>query len=1148
MAEQGPPPQPFDQSSVYDVPTTLASMLMQDEFTPRGAMNALFRPERLSPSERYTMVSRLKDAAGRHPLSDAFIDIATNPWTWVMLLTSPVGGKAVGSLYDIAPGAFKTLRNNPTVTQAFGALTGAQQLRGTPTAEAAYAHSAATHRMMSLDSVQQALHFEAQAAKDLGLSGPGLDPSRYKVGTESHAKAVEASTAIHNYLTRSWEDVATMRNRPAADGVPYREAATDAAGNPKSTPAYTTEAGVMAEMNRLGLRPLADAHRSAYNQIRDTLYPDADAVIRMSLGVSKGAGEDITASGASLAGIGIHQSIRSTIENLVPKDPSLLGRLRTGIDESVLKGIREDTRYVPRNISQKYVNGEVQPYDPTARISPDQIRAVSPGAETYARRETNVIVDPAHLKASMRMGGTPALQAEIDRVEAIMADAKADGRELRVFQMSPVQSFHRYVQQAGIDHSLFVEKITAAERATLGKTLDIGGLPTGKVRLSTTEAGKEGPLIHEDWTAAEPPVGDYRRADLIARDFLTTPNQHTRDYIEHVALPHMMSRVQSNHTVILAALNTAQRTVSAFLSTGVGESLKRAGGLAEKFHDWMQTYADRKLTNLDASQSSHAMAGWLYTSHLGAPNLVPGIVNLTQPFGGGLAAAIGSKHVIAAYGPALQEVLEYARDRVATYGARVMTEAQRTQLMKKHLKYTNWGPDSMDLLDVAAHGVGRYEGSTLEQIAGASLAPSHKKQLEEILLAPFGLTELVNRNVTAHAVHAFKDAQAARLGRTFTEAEIGSDIHQTVREFMFGGHWMNSPEMFLPRSPGGQTTIPAGGLFQNPLTRQFLTYPVRLLTTHLHTVPYMAGQDAYWTSLARQSARAMGISAVMYHVGKDLLGTELGERAGFYAGATQLVPFMSNGRYDERQGPFPLPPALDIPLGVFQSVLAQDSAMLGRSLARLVPGGVGIAKAIGAAPRLPAGAIGLQRTYADWNNPQPDGTIPLHMADGRLLGFESPSMLVAHAVGIDLDRFSQAGQLDRFLAGNRDEIMQYRQEYVRKLLGNDTDGAQAVSSEFRKRFGVGLTVTQAQLKQAQTIAETPRTDRALNSMPASVRPQYQAIVQASGRQMPQQRTPTTRVDPQTQRFIEEEIAKQVQEKAESQPEYGFSAPRAPVGY
>jgi hypothetical protein len=174
-----------------------------------------------------------------------------------------------------------------------------------------------------------------------------------------------------------------------------------------------------------------------------------------------------------------------------------------------------------------------------------------------------------------------------------------------------------------------------------------------------------------------------------------------------------------------------------------------------------------------------------------------------------------------------------------------------------------------------------------------------------------------------------------------------------------------------------------------------------------------------------------------------------------------------------------------------------DGEILQDFVPRVLPGGIAISRAIGMAPpSTTLQALGLQKTYADWRQAE-SGQVPVFNADGRFMGQFGASDVVLRSFGADMGRFNNPQELSQFLLKNRDAIRDGRRQYIAALLGNNPAKAKSVKAQFEKRFGMPLTVTQDQMKQAIKLREESVVSRTVETIDKTARDVYRKAVEQS---------------------------------------------------
>ena len=386
----------------------------------------------------------------------------------------------------------------------------------------------------------------------------------------------------------------------------------------------------------------------------------------------------------------------------------------------------------------------------------------------------------------------------------------------------------------------------------------------------------------------------------------------------------------------------------------------------------------------------------------------------------------------------------------------------------------------------------------------------------------FHLSEISNRNIMGHMA----DIAMEKSGRAYSASEARRIRQTLVQRTQYGASATNTPQALL------------SGPLSSPLAKMFLTYPMRSLNMVFSTLPDMANPDSYGKGLFVTMARGLGASAMVYQIGKGLVGADL-SRGLYVDSATSLVG--GDRLMDPNKEWLPLPPAVSVPVDFIRGIASEDQRLLADSVSRVIPGGVALSRLVGVLPEMggPNPVAAVQKTYVNWNQRTPDGRVALYKGDGTLVSFESPAALVFKGLGLDFGAAGANGELDNYLNKQRDEIVKYRQRMISQVLANDMRGAEGTAQEFGKRFKgpngqpLKLSFNQAQVRQFVRAREASRTERLLDRLPPETRPIYQQMVASTpgvGMSVtPQQllgaRTSSTRERPDTMnldpRVIEE---------------------------
>jgi len=561
--------------------------------------------------------------------------------------------------------------------------------------------------------------------------------------------------------------------------------------------------------------------------------------------------------------------------------------------------------------------------------------------------------------------------------------------------------------------------------------------------------------------------------DLVDRYHMRLDGELPQKRFRTVAVPNMLGHASSDWLAVQNAHIRNKEMALWFANKGPGKLLEKVGG------EWGKDFVGRLRefghvnNKMPSPNLSSGISNYLYLSHLGL-NLGSVVMQLTQPL---LLAATAGKltDVVGAYGDAFQDMGRYASKRVGR-GAKFLSALEQEDLFRESFQFSDF--EGRDLLRL-------NKGSRMLDLAGYRPGGVMGK-VSDVMLGGFQHAEMFNRNFAAHLMkRMYKAAGREPMGRLFAD-----DVEAFLMRTQFTSDPINTPQVMGPRGPMG-----------NPLVRMFLTFPIKQATGALYSFPRMGGEENYWNGLKNTIFRGMGMSAIVYEVGKGLMGADMSR--GLFASATgSLVG--GDRLLDKNSQILPVPPVIDIPVGLMRGLANEDMGMLANSVARLVPGGVAINRAVGLLPQMPrsplAGLPGvLQKQYVDYKNPLPTGEVPVFKGDGTLVAYRKPSEIVAKSLGVDMGKWEQEGGLDNYLAKQREEILSYRQRYLQALAGNDVPKAQGVAADFQKKFkGIPLTVTQTQVKSYLRSRVVGRTERSLDRIPPEVRWQYQKMVEMGG--------------------------------------------------
>ena len=243
---------------------------------------------------------------------------------------------------------------------------------------------------------------------------------------------------------------------------------------------------------------------------------------------------------------------------------------------------------------------------------------------------------------------------------------------------------------------------------------------------------------------------------------------------------------------------------------------------------------------------------------------------------------------------------------------------------------------------------------------------------------------------------------------------------------------------------------------------------------------------------------------------------------------------------------------MDIPINLVRGALDPGQrVLLQNNIPRLIPGGVALSRALNLAPSAyqdPIFALpgSLQKTYIDPNQRTEDGKIAVFKSDGTLVDYQSPGMIFAKQLGVDMGQFKQTSDFDGYLLKNRDQIVEYRRRAIAALLANEIPKMQGIRNEFKRRFGMELTISKDQLDEAMKNRTVSRTERILDRMPPDQRALYQqmAVDRAGNMGLPEEAitaSDTARQRAQARRLEAPTLTPEQQQVVATEPGFtGFS--------
>lgn len=803
----------------------------------------------------------------------------------------------------------------------------------------------------------------------------------------------------------------------------------------------------------------------------------------------------------------------------------------------------QNGRYFPRNLTEFYQYKKRPGKDwgfevATGRDRPMIVDGVTSHrnvmAEMFAsgrnfRRTTNQV--PFHEDDLMQMyadaravGGdvTQGWQDHLKLNRAIKDNArpseltagKTEGRVVPFRRMHLNGSYMAYEQQTARDFLLYVDKVPdivlQAQREAIGAgRFTVRGTDVGARDI---DAGAKTPpnlMVVMD-EAAEAPLGGWKANHVLQQSerMLTTIAEDTAGVmpelshlrgdkaarlLQEVAIPQVLGMRLDDHNFTKSLIMQTQAMGKRMANSKFAKDLiKEEPGFKDLF-DQMRYYADRPATEL-VDPIVNRTAGYLYSSHLGL-NMASVILNLQQPFLH-LSTVVGVGDSVRGMANAYREMARYAKRRAEI--PRLISSDERDRLLRETLEF----PDEVGLTgDVV---------SDLDKMMETSRLSSGKLDPQFLMVEGpmklFEKAEWINRMTTVHALkHNYIRRGLASLdaGGNFraidetTDAMFRNDARKAVVQFQFGADVLGTPAMFVP---GASKILGTPSILTSPLMRQFQSFGLRSLTSLFYGganinqgMRGIRGTNMQVPYYVADPLRMVGISALLYEGFKGTIGADV-SRAG---AIDSLTAFIDPERALAGEVPFVIPPVIGISGDLIRGVVGADAELIGNAMARSIPGGIALQRALQVAPDanqnfLTSLAAPAQKFYADYDSPTPDGMVPVYKSDGSLVDYQQPTSLILRALGVNLSLPQYSRDIDGYMVKQRAKMNDYRRKWIEAAI-RDSDVAEAerINEQFLREYGFRLPVTKDQVKAFIKGAETPRSLRMMDRLPPEMRSYFQ---------------------------------------------------------
>ena len=699
---------PFEKLASYDKPNVLLTQALDNELTLKGALHTLVDTDSLSPKERDLFTTRLKDRIGRNPITDTAVDILTNPFVLLMMVTSPAGGQALGrvgkAIFDVGARYSPYVREQGGLHAALGLLSPMQLFRGTALTPATQAFQ---KNVSDLEAGLMATVGEPlrKVLQEHGLES--LNPDLVRDAAKK-AKAKE----LNNALWASMEGLDKERKvyrafaKRAEDG-------TLSFGHKEVVVPRMVQADMDQQIERLGLTELRDAFNKAKADRRMLLYgdetaskakgvfvPDEQKLLRQLQGVRMGFKSDgaLRGTGAEVTAMMVGPEVTQLLME-GKLDPNEMTQFLREVIE------KQPADYMPRNLID--LKGTT---DIPSVMEQRRSRSLVATGSTLSRSNTVGAFDPDDLEGVFNQFGATLEGAEhLQDTRSKIAAMMEKGEGARVYKINAQESLSRYFRDTGLTHSLYVRTVE-----------DLPGVM--QAVKDTRPLAKPEKLATIGREMADHPAMDGRKslARLFQEEHYLMEDRFAKEALE-VVLRGAAGIQKVEHVATHMAIINGKRGIQAMLDSPIGKTLKESGQWGSRMHDRFSEMASSELTMGGAKSMSGQLAKYFYVTHLGL-NLGSVAMNMMQPL---LLASnwAGLGNVMKAYGAAFREMGSYLGERVGKYGLGALTDEQHAGLIAKHFKYANI--EGENLL-----GIGRDSFSTLDKISYKSdaLAGVNRKE------------------------------------------------------------------------------------------------------------------------------------------------------------------------------------------------------------------------------------------------------------------------------------------------------------------------------------------------------------------------------------------------------------------------------------
>ena len=920
----------FDRIAFYDRPGVAFTQFLDDELTWNSFKQTFFDPSALSPKERDSLTSRLKDKYGGNALSDTLIDLATNPFVWLTFVTSPAGAASLSATGRIFSGRKfgEYVVGKQSVFKSLGLLNAHQMGEGSalPTVL-----NSMTKRIDDLVEQEQIpirpvlKNLQDRIGKKFGLKEPinTLAPDRapvvyaningeyislpeylkrsqiymHAVMDGMNKQLVRKQSSIgfsNNVITKSGKKIPVTRDqagevhgmlRDLDDGMmtpPQFESAVERIIGPGEVPVRVSRTSRVTGEVSTGVRKNLDPD----NLMQKWLETEGFApLMTMTRNVMKQRYSDLflNAKGGfdDKKILRVYNNLKKSVTVAKQEDVPFLaseyfGHVNNEMAEEIVKGLRSGKMKLGEF---KQVIKDQRSLDDLENYMPRNIWSNMSRDGTKVRVDR--FVDPRK-KANYASGRirdrsvSDGIYDPDDLEEIARLYAGRENKNLTEFIGRNRELLERSFKAGPEDGIVQVSNLNfqPALQKYLKQTRNDVALYADEISADIKVGLKDFPVQRARDASRDVStrkmLGGETRYDVfqtLVREFDLAGDKATSSYIQSVLLPRIKGDLKINDLLGYHAMLGAQKVAKGVVDGGFMKKVAKENKESNRFMGAMESFAKRDLTEFDGSTFGRGATTALYSSHLGF-NPASAILNLFQPL---LFAQtwMGAGNMAKGYGQAFKQYFGYINERVKMPLRANADEVD--ELRRKHFRLSN--VDGEDLLNVRQSS---YE--LLDQVAFATIGDKDSGRFKffatELPLKLFQHTEIFNRVATGEA--ALAGMQAAKRVRGIksisrkglTDYSMTGKAEDLIRS-------KDNIKSFVQNTQFGSDIVNSPAAFQSgilalPWIRQFLTFPMRTFTSWTNTAPMINQGRRTWGATGFQS---QGTYSAMFHDLVRTLGT-----------------------------------------------------------------------------------------------------------------------------------------------------------------------------------------------------------------------------------------------------------------------------------